>query len=132
VTFEEEYQDVLQNIEFGIVRVYQQHPELVDWDALSAVESLIQSYTAEARGKPAMPRVLTGLSGQAAESVKAMCEWRLGRDALVDEDGQPIGIPPKTLDEIVACLKRIRKSIQRWSKEGGRQGYLKFVSQFVR
>jgi len=140
VTFEEEYQDVLQNIEFGIVRVYQQHPEMVDWDALRAIESLIQVYSAEAQGKRAAPRVLAGLSSQVAESVKAMCEWRLGRDSVVDagghliadENGNPIEIPPKSLDEMVACLKRIRRSIQYWSKEGGRQGYLKFVSQFVR
>ena len=31
-----------------------------------------------------------------------------------------------------ACLKRIRKSVQRWNKEGGRQGYLTFVGRFVR
>jgi hypothetical protein len=39
---------------------------------------------------------------------------------------------PKTIDEIIACLKRIRKSINRWNKVGGRQGYLIFVSDFIR
>ena len=39
---------------------------------------------------------------------------------------------PVSLDVIVACLKRIRKSIQRWNKEGGRQGYLIFIQRFVR
>ncbi len=33
---------------------------------------------------------------------------------------------------MIACLKRIRSSIQLWNKEGGRRGYLNFVSQFVR
>ena len=36
------------------------------------------------------------------------------------------------MEVIVACLKRIRESIQRWNKEGGRQGYLTFVQRFVR
>jgi hypothetical protein len=138
--FEEQYEDVLQNIEFGIVRVYQEHPEMADWDALTALESLIRAYSAEAQGKPVPPRALTGSSGEVAESVKAMCEWRLGRNsladeggrALVDEGGRPIELAPKTLDEIVACLKRIRRSIERWNRQGGRQGYLKFVSHFVR
>jgi hypothetical protein len=138
--FEEQYEDVLQNIEFGIVRVYQEHPEMTDWDALIALESLIRTYSAEAQGKPVTPRALTGSSGEVAESVKAMCEWRLGRNswadeggrALVDEGGRPIEPAPKTVDEIVACLKRIRRSIERWNKQGGRQGYLKFVSHFVR
>ena len=130
--FEEKYEDVLQNIEFGIVRVYQEHPELVDWDALIAIESLIHAYSAEAQGRQAAPRVLAGLASQVAGPVKAMCEWRLGRNPLTDEEGHSLDVPPKTLDEIVACLKRIRRSIRLWNKEGGRQGYLKFVSQFVR
>ena len=64
-----------------------------------------------------------------------MCEWRLGREEFrlggwMRSDGpQP---EPVTLDVIVACLKRIRKSVQRWNKEGGRQGYLTFVGRFVR
>ncbi len=36
-----------------------------------------------------------------------------------------------SLEVIVACLKRIRKSIQKWNKRGGRQGYLTYVHQFL-
>ena len=38
---------------------------------------------------------------------------------------------PVPVVEIVSCLKRVRKSINRWSREAGRQGYLTFVSQFI-
>ena len=43
-----------------------------------------------------------------------MCEWRLGREALVSTDGTALGAGPNpvTLKVIVACLKRIRKSIR--------------------
>jgi hypothetical protein len=37
-----------------------------------------------------------------------------------------------TAAELVLCLKRIRKSIDFWTKEGGRQGYLNYVSEYVR
>ncbi len=37
---EEEYSNVLQNIESAIVTVYDRSPELVDRDVLSAIESL--------------------------------------------------------------------------------------------
>jgi hypothetical protein len=48
------------------------------------------------------------------------------------EGGAVIPQPkPITADEIVACLKRIRKSVQRWTKEGGRRGYLTFVEGYV-
>jgi hypothetical protein len=34
-------------------------------------------------------------------------------------------------NELVPCFKRIRKSIRRWTKVGGRQGYLTYISQFM-
>jgi hypothetical protein len=131
---EERYEDVLQNIEFGIVRVYRDHPEMSNWEALSAVEALIRRYQAEARGRPARPASLEPLAEQVYHSVETMCQWRLGREALlVDEEGQPgeIGPEPITPDEIVACLKRVRKSINTWTRRAGRQGYLAFVDQFI-
>jgi len=36
-----------------------------------------------------------------------------------------------TLSEMVDCLKRIRRSIQMWRKEGGRRGYFDFVGGFL-
>lgn len=35
-------------------------------------------------------------------------------------------------DEVLACLQRIHKSVQRWTKRKGRQGYLTFVAQYVK
>ncbi len=48
-----------------------------------------------------------------------MCEWRLGRTVLATEDGEPLPLPvePLTLEEMVAILKRIRKSIRFWRKK---------------
>ena len=132
MTVEDEYTDVLQNIEAAIVGVYREHRELVDWDALSAIEALIRAYSAEAHGKPATLRAVPGLTGQVAQAVRAMCEWRLGRENLTDEGGNNlIGPEPISLDVMLACLKRIRLSIQRWNKEGGRQGYLNFAKEFI-
>lgn len=133
--FEERYEDVLQNIEFGIIRVYHGHPEMTDWEALTAIEALLRTYRAEAKGRQAAPPSLDPLADEVYDSVEAMCEWRLGREMLFShEEGEPVEFPvePITLDELMACLKRVRKSIKFWGREGGRQGYLTFVSQFVR
>lgn len=131
--FEDKYLDVLQNIEFGILNVYRQHPNLTDWDALDAIEALIRVYTAETRGRSRPDIRLSDLSQPVFHSVHTMCEWRLGREQPTANDNQALDIEmkPKAVHEIIACLKRIRKSIQRWNKVGGRQGYLDFVSQFV-
>lgn len=135
-TFEDRYLDVLQNIEFSIVHVYSNDPDLTDWQALQAIEALINEYQAESKGRTAVPSLTDPLVEQTYRVLKHICEWRLGRDDVFqksDGDGEVIGsvTPPAiTREELLACLKRVRKSIKRWSKRGGRQGYLVFVSQF--
>jgi len=131
--FEEEYQDVLQNIEFAIVNTYHQLPDMVDYDVETVLSALIRTYQAEQSGRPVTIRPLNELRQELHDRVKLMCDWRLGRAELTRED-QSKNLPtPRTvtLDEIIACLKRIRKSVQRWTKQGGRQGYLTFIDQFI-
>jgi hypothetical protein len=141
--FEEKYMDVLQNIEFGIVSVYRQHAEMVDWDALKAIETLIREYQAELASHPLPAVELKPLAQEVHDSVKSMCEWRLGRGQALKEEKKSVfklpfkkspelSIESKTTDEIILCLKRIRKSIERWNRRSGRQGYLDFISEFVK
>jgi len=130
---EDQFLDVLQNIESAIVSVYHTHPELADWDVEAALESLTQVYHAEARHKSAEPRQLTGNQAEVVRAVQAMCEWRLGRAPLQDERDQLVERPsaPLTTTEMIACLKRLRKSVQFWTKSGGRQGYLNYIVNFI-
>jgi len=133
-SFEERYEDVLQNIEFGIVQVYRDHPEMTDWQALDAVEAVLRKYQAETRGRQARLPTLDLVAEEARDRVETMCEWRLGRAApFMDEEEQRLEISPEpiSLDEIIACLKRIRKSIKYWKRQGGQQGYLTFVEPFI-
>ena len=130
-SFEEQYLDVLQNIEFAIVEVYRAHPELTDWNTEKVISGLVRIYQAEARERRAPSLKLSELEQELLERVQVMCDWRLGRETMVVEDedsGEEIMPSPITLDEIVACLKRVRLSIKRWNKQGGRQGYLDFVN----
>lgn len=131
--FEEEYQDVLQNIEFAIVNVYHRQAKLVDYDVETVLTALIRLYQAEQAQRQFDPPSLNELRQELYEMVKSMCDWRLGRTELTrqgDKGGVP-NPPPITIEEIIACLKRIRKSVQKWNKRGGQQGYLKFVEQFI-
>lgn len=130
---EEEYEDVLQNIESSVVEVYRAHPELTDWDVAQAYEALIQFYTAEAHGRPVEVRQLPSIQAEVARDARVMCEWRLGRATMFDEHDRPVEFPMNSLsaNEIVACLKRLRKSVRFWTKEGGRQGYLNYIVQFL-
>jgi hypothetical protein len=126
---EEEYLDVLQNIELGIVKTYRADRNMIDADALDAVDALIRHYGAEENGRRPPEHRLAERPVRVFASVKEMCEWRLGRQKLggvPDEPEFPIDVPV-----LVKCLRQIHKSIRRWTEVGGRQGYLNFVSPYV-
>ena len=131
--FEDKYLDVLQNIESAIVGVYRGQRAMTDWEALNAVEALIRHYQAEAKKRNPPAVRLSPLARETFDAVQPLCEWRLGRMPLMDENGQPLNLDGafKTVDEIIACLKRIRRSIEFWSKKAGRQGYLNYVHGFI-
>jgi len=130
----EEYEDVLQNIEFALVGAYDRNPNLTDTGAMYAVETLIKVYTGELRGREVMAPQFKPEEQEAYDAAKAMCDFRLGRTSMKDEKGKKVeaGGEPLTPEEIIACLKRILKSINTWYKRGGRLGYYEFVRQFIK
>lgn len=129
--FEDEYLDVLQNIEFAIISVYREHSDLRDYAVMRALDALIEYYRAESRGHSSKKFNLPEKETLVFQRTKDLCEFRLGRRDL----GTNVGVPPikaNTVDEILACLRRIRRSVDRWNKLGGQQGYLNFASQFIK
>jgi hypothetical protein len=131
---EDQYQDVLQNIEFGIVASYREQPEMSDYDVMRVLEVLIDGYKGEKIGRPPRDVRLSDVERPLLDSVRRMCEWRLGRERspVGPAGSENLAPEPTTLDVIVLCLKRVLKSVKFWNKDGGRQGYLNFVIQYVR
>jgi hypothetical protein len=127
MSVEDQHLDVLQNIEFAIMQVYESNPDLIDAEVLKAIETVTRIYSAEAQGKSGSSLTIRGISAEVAEQVKEICELRLGRATVGDVDES---IEPKTLTDIIDCLKRIQSSIKFWTQKGGRQGYLNFVQNF--
>ena len=129
---EDDYLDVLHNIETAIIGVYRDQPGLVDAEADKALNTALLEYQAELQGRSANHPIPGGLAELVYVRVKEMCDWRLGREALETAEGEPgPEVPPLALDEIIVCLKRIRKSIRKWTKEGGQRGYLNFVDEYI-
>jgi len=130
---EDEYFDVLQNIEFAIVIAYRLCPEMTDYDVMHMLEALIDGYKGEKIGRPPRDLRLSEFEQELLETVRSVCEWRLGRAPFPGESENPEEEEPepKTVDEILLCLKRILRSVKRWNKYEGRQGYLDFVSDFL-
>jgi hypothetical protein len=132
--FDRKYEDVLQNIEFALMRTCREYAEMTDWEARDAVKGLIRTYQAETRGRPAPTLHLNPLAQEAYDAVKFVADWRMGRTDTPVTEGQSVDVPmtPKTAEEIIACLKTILSSIELWQKELGRRGYFDFVSEFVK
>jgi hypothetical protein len=128
--FGENNLDVLQNIEFGVIDVYRADRSLLDVDVKDALDALVRHYHGEEEQRRPPALNLGDRAQRVFASVQKMCEWRLGRAPFPGEIATPAAAIP--VSELVACLREIQKSIPRWSRQGGRQGYLKFVSQYVR
>ena len=121
--------DILQNLEFSIVSVWRAHPEMSDYTALRAYEAAFQTYRAEMRGHTPKPAGLSGLDAEAFEAVKAICEFRLGREPSPIPGGE--SVPPISLELLLDCLRELVRFVERHTKIDGRQGYLTFIDGFL-
>jgi hypothetical protein len=131
-SFEDKYLDVLQNIEMAIVGVYRNNRQLLDYDVDRILELLWTEYRNEVSGKKIAMPALNENAQMIYDRVRQVCEWRLGRSNDIKTKGWLQAKPePISVDEIMDCLKRIRKSVKLWNREGGRQGYLYFIDNNI-
>lgn len=122
--------DVLQNIEFAIVSVYEDHPALSDYTVMKALDALIGLYKAESRGHTPREISLDEDEAELLDRVRTICEWRMGREKLAMEETLDLE-QLTSLDDMLSCIRKIRRSVEKWNGRGGSQGYLRFVSQYV-
>jgi hypothetical protein len=127
---ENDYLDVLQNIENAIIVVARKEPLVLDYDIINALEALRRSYEADNLGRRTPTLRLGEQAQQVFNAVQGICEMRLGRIGLKTKKSQPL-IEPVSCPVMIECLKRIEKSARLWNKKGGRRGYVEFVSNFI-
>ena len=114
---EEEYLDQFNAIEFAIVDVFHKNPSLLDSEVDRALEHCVRHYKSKLMGRDAPEHKLTGLDLNIFESVMSQA------NGLINDEF--------TTEILIQCLKRLRKSINRWSGQGGIQGYLKFIDNYL-
>jgi hypothetical protein len=132
-TFEEQYNDPLRSMEIALVQTYRTAENMTDWETLNALNALIRQYTAVQRRRQPPHIPLSPLAQQSHDELKLVCDGWLGRAPVVDEAGQiaDLGDNALSLQEVIDCLKRLRKSVEMWQKKGGRRGYFEFVNGFL-
>ncbi len=133
VGWDEKHLDVLQKIEFAIVSAFAEHTDLRDGEVMHALDAAVVHYRAVGPGHVPTPHRITGNAAEGPDRIYATCEYRLRRGSPEHIEGEQ-HLPPgteKTAEEILFCLHKIRKSVERWSNQAGRQGYLQFIRQYV-
>lgn len=124
------HMDILMSLESIIQNIYQREPDLMDFEVKKAVEALVRHYKAIERGRRPPTINLTGNAERIRDGLEVICEWQLGNESI--KSNLPVIDDPVTPNIIVKCLRRLKKSIDLWTKEGGRQGYLNYVGHFLK
>jgi hypothetical protein len=124
---------VLEQLEAAILSVYDLNEDLLDLEIIDALDAVVRRYVAEEGNRTPPRRRLSGRADAVCEVVERVCQWMLGRGPLFVSAPQ-LEVPPVrvlSVADILLCLKQIRKSVHLWNREGGRQGYLTYVSGFM-
>jgi hypothetical protein len=134
MALEERHPDILQNIEFAIVAVYRENPDLRDADAIQALEALTKYFRQKSRGSD--PDLPNDLSSQAGNIFAAVLDVLSIRDGLKEATPKRPSFSrafrePSQEEIFLACLRKIEKSARRWNKRNGERGYLNFVMEYL-
>lgn len=122
-----EHLETLKHFETAVIRYWRRHRDMTDHVVDRTYAAAYERYRAEARARTPKPITLTGLDKDLCDAVLSVCEQELGR--LPKTEGKPT--PAITVDQLLDCLRELRRSLERRTKEGGRQGYLTFVEAFI-
>jgi hypothetical protein len=128
---EEEHPDILQNIEFVVAGFYRDNPDMTDYAVLRTYEALLKAYSAEVTGRAAPEDKAVGLEEALFNAVRSTCELRLGRRQIFASSDKDLPMASVDVATMVSCLKRLVKSVKKWNKHYGRQGYLNYMVQFI-
>ncbi|MCL1078750.1 hypothetical protein D5R81_12325 [Parashewanella spongiae] len=117
--FEDKFIVELEAIETAIAEVYRSNSETYDSQVDRALGSVISNLKAQQKNRPSQPNSYSGVDLQLYQTISQTTQTLL-------EDETDL-----TVEDVINCLKTVRKSVKRWNKQNGRQGYLTFIDRFV-
>mgnify|MGYP001083488105 CR=1 FL=1 len=128
------YVGILLHLENAIHEIAYANKEISDGQIELALERLIRHFQTEAGGREPRPTRLGAGSQQVFDGTMIAAELLLGHaEASVAETREPLAIGNESIShgELIACLKRLRKSVRFWSRQGGRRGYVSYIHNFL-
>lgn len=119
---EEKYFDQLMQLEFAVLGFFDDHADLTDAAVDSVYEELARRYRAEATAHEYRPSKLDGPRLELHGTLLPIAEMLVGRPDNV------MPYAPVSAEAMQDIFKRLRSSLKKWNKEGGRRGYLTFLN----
>ena len=129
---------LLYSIETTTLSIYDEFPRLVDKDVEWVMDKLINYYKVRARGKeidePLSPSEMRqALVDEILNAIDTREEIKADIDNINNPNIRNGEHMFKSLEQFyIFGLKRILNSVRFWRKEGGRTGYLKFISEHMK
>jgi hypothetical protein len=125
----DEHLAVLETLEMNLSEYYAQNPQLIDIDVADAFHALVRHYKLRLENRSFNPN-LKGRSKEVFEMLQTLADIFVSNGLYPVEDSSLETMQHYTLEDMLLCFKRLESSLKFWNKEGGRQGYLNYISQF--
>ncbi|MBI2417662.1 MAG: hypothetical protein HYV28_07125 [Ignavibacteriales bacterium] len=102
---------------------------MYDYQALSAVESAMDYFTAQQRNRLPRDFKLEGSAFYTNENIIDNIN-ALMKILAVEHEQNPALTEVFTIGDVIEGLKTVKSSIGKWTKMNGRKGYLNYISNF--
>ena len=133
--FEMKNQGTLASIELAIVECFRAQSGLTDHDIEEAINAVLPAYEPTKRDTSGRVARLSPMAREVFTQISAVCRVMSDPDKLATEAGEPLAMEMRiksvSAETMSACLKRIRKSVQFWRRDGGLRGYLTFINETI-
>ncbi len=129
---EEEFENVMINIEIQVITVSNEYPELSDAGVERVYNALLSKYKAIGRGKePKEPSFRSEAEQELFALIDTVSDLFTGVDKESELADVFEGQDEVSAENMAAIFKRLRKSLRTWTKQGGSKGYIYYIAQFL-
>jgi hypothetical protein len=104
---------------------------LLDLHVLDALEATRRSFVAVLDGRTFQPTLPDPRVHFLFVVLRGLGNLLLGRPAPELENRLKEPPEPVSVEVLIKVLKRLEKSVKLWSEQGGRQGYLRYIAEFL-
>lgn len=142
MALDEHFVFILQDIEEIVLKYFRKNPEMTDYSVQRVYDALAAHYKADVTGRTPKTPDLDGLESRVFKSLLNRCERIIGRRQTArdlkaaseaDQYDDPDDVDRPGIDSaaILACANRLRKIVSSRTKSHGRQGYVKYLDEFI-